>query len=103
MGHTHVPKIFAAVQTPEGEIWRTVPFRKEQATYRIPPRAKLFFNPGSVGQPRDGIPLASYAIFDRTASTIELFRVEYDLLSVQRAVRDRGYPEVLASRLPVGR
>ena len=103
IGHTHVPKIFAAVETPTGEIWRTVPFRKDQTTYRIPPRARLFFNPGSVGQPRDGIPLASYAIFDNDTLSVELFRVEYDLLAVQREVREHGYPEVLASRLAVGR
>lgn len=103
VGHTHVPKIFAAVEVPDGEIWRTVPFRKESSTYRIPPRARLFFNPGSVGQPRDGIPMASYAIFDDTTKSVELHRVEYDLLTVQRSVRDLGYPEVLASRLAVGR
>lgn len=103
VGHTHVPKIFAAVATPNGDIWRTVPFRKEQTTYRIPPKAKVFFNPGSVGQPRDGIPLASYAIFDDDTSTVELFRVEYDLLGVQRSVREKGYPAVLANRLTVGR
>lgn len=103
VGHTHVPKIFASVETPTGGIWRTVPFRKESASYRIPPRASLFVNPGSVGQPRDGIPLASYAIFDDATLSLDLYRVEYDLLAVQRNVRDSGYPEVLASRLMVGR
>jgi predicted phosphodiesterase len=103
IGHTHVPKVFAAVTTPTGDMWRTVPFRKEQAIYRIPPKARVFFNPGSVGQPRDGIPQASYAIFDDASSTVELFRVEYDLLAVQRSVRERGYPAVLGNRLTVGR
>jgi len=103
VGHTHVPKIFAAVETDGGPMWRTVQFRHERTLYRIPPRARLFVNPGSVGQPRDGIPLAAYALFDDAARTLELFRVEFDVLTVQQSVRSAGYPEVLAARLAVGR
>jgi predicted phosphodiesterase len=104
VGHTHVPRIFASVETPAGIIWRTVAFRNEQQSlYRIPPKAKIIFNPGSVGQSRDGIPLASYAIFDEDNRTLELFRVEYDLLAMQRLVREQGYPEALANRLAVGK
>ncbi len=103
VGHTHVPKVFAAVETEAGPMWRTVQFRQERTLYRIPPRARLFVNPGSVGQPRDGIPLAAYALFDDAASTFELFRVEFDILAAQQSVRSAGYPEVLAARLAVGR
>jgi predicted phosphodiesterase len=101
VGHTHVPRVFAYV--PEGDIWRTVAFRGEGGTYRIPPKVKVIFNPGSVGQPRDGIPLASYAIFDEDSRIIELFRVEYDLLKMQRLVREMGYADALAARLTVGK
>jgi predicted phosphodiesterase len=103
IGHTHVPKIFAAVETEGGPLWRTVQFRHERALYRIPPRARLFVNPGSVGQPRDSIPLAAYALFDDEARTLELFRVAFDVAAVQQSVRAAGYPEVLATRLAVGR
>ncbi len=103
VGHTHVPKIFACVCAPSGDLWRAVALQSEQTVYRIPPRAKLLFNPGSVGQPRDGLPLASYAIFDEDLRVIEHFRVEYDVLRVQRLVRDQGYPETLAARLTLGR
>lgn len=102
-GHTHVPRVFASVAGPNGELWRTVPFRNERAGYRIPPRARVFFNPGSIGQPRDGLPLASYALFDDETRTVEVHRVEYDLVGVQRAVRAAGYPEALANRLAVGK
>jgi predicted phosphodiesterase len=101
VGHTHVPKVYAHI--PEGDNWRTVSFRGEQSTYRIPPKAKIIFNPGSVGQPRDGIPLASYAVFDEDNRVIELFRVPYDLTGMQRNVREQGYPEALAARLSVGK
>ena len=103
IGHTHVPKVFAVVDGPDGPLWRTVQFRNRHALYRIPPRARLFVNPGSVGQPRDNIPMAAYALFDDDARTLELFRVEFDVAAVQQGVRDAGYPEVLAARLALGR
>ncbi|MCG7844003.1 MAG: metallophosphoesterase family protein, partial [Methanomassiliicoccales archaeon] len=59
-------------------------------------------NPGSVGQPRDGDPRASYAILDSTEWRIEIVRVEYDREKVMRAVIENGLPEMLAQRLPRG-
>lgn len=103
VGHTHVPKVFASVATPNGDMWRTVAFRSDYTQYRVPPKAKVIFNPGSVGQPRDGISLASYVIFDEEHRVLEVFRVEFDLLGVQRNVREMGYPDALASRLRVGK
>lgn len=103
VGHTHVPKIFASVDSANGPLWRTVQFRAERTLYRVPPRARLFVNPGSVGQPRDGLPLAAYALFDDEKLSFEMHRVEFDVAAVQRAVRASGYPEVLATRLAVGR
>lgn len=103
VGHTHVPKVFACVYTPSGDLWRTVTLHGEKNVYRVPPKAHVIFNPGSVGQPRDGVPLASYAIFDEEHRVLEHFRVEYDVLRVQRLVRDNDYPEKLAARLAVGK
>ncbi len=39
----------------------------------------LLVNPGSVGQPRDGLSTASYAIYDTESQQIEFYRVKYDL------------------------
>lgn len=103
VGHTHVPKIFASVASGNGPLWRTIQFRGERTLYRVPPHARLFVNPGSVGQPRDGVPLAAYAMFDDERRSFEMHRVEFDVAAVQRKVRASGYPEVLASRLAVGR
>ncbi len=103
VGHTHVPLVYACVSSSKGELWRTVTFRNERNIYRIPPAARVFFNPGSVGQPRDGIPLASYAVFDDSLRVIELFRVPFDLVGMQRLVRQHNYNEALAARLAVGR
>jgi putative phosphoesterase len=40
-------------------------------------RDKILLNPGSVGEPRDGDPRASFATFDTTTGRIELGRLEY--------------------------
>lgn len=103
VGHTHIPKVFASVEAADRELWRTVAFRQSRQMYRIPPRAKAFVNPGSVGQPRDGIPDAAYALFDAEAMTFEVIRVGYEVAKVQREVRELGYPEALSTRLPAGR
>jgi len=104
VGHTHVPRVLAATEAPDRRtLWRQLTFREQGGSYRMPPRARGFFNPGSVGQPRDGIPLASYALFDVERMKLEVIRVAYDVVAVQRAVREAGYPEPLAARLAVGR
>jgi predicted phosphodiesterase len=46
----------------------------------------LLVNPGSVGQPRDGLPTASYAVYDSEAQRIEFYRVEYDISKAVRAM-----------------
>lgn len=104
VGHTHVPRVLAATAGAEGRtLWRQMSFREEGGSYRMPPRAKGFFNPGAVGQPRDGIPLASYALFDVERMKLTLIRLPFDVASVQRAVRDADYPEPLAARLAQGK
>ena len=60
-------------------------------------------NPGAVGQPRDGDPRAAYAVYDSTARTLTLARVEYDVERAQQRIRDAGLPDILARRLAVGR
>ncbi len=59
-------------------------------------------NPGSVGQPRDGDPRASYAILDPDAGALRWHRVAYDVAAVQSAMRDAGLPASLSARLAVG-
>lgn len=103
VGHTHFPKVFAAVDTGSQQLWRTVTFRHELGRYRLPPKARVIANPGAVGQPRDQIPLAAYALFDLPTRTLDFHRVEFDVTAVQRAVKAAGYPEVLAARLALGR
>ncbi len=101
-GHTHVPSVFGqhdelswrAVQAHDGDL--------EELNFK-----RWFVNPGSVGQPRDGDPRASYALLhcdeasDR--STVEFHRVEYDIAKAQNLIFDAGLPLQLGYRLSEGR
>lgn len=58
---------------------------------------------GSVGQPRDGKPLAMYALFDLAQSRLTFHRVPYDHAAAAAAVRRAGLPEYFAQRLEEGR
>jgi diadenosine tetraphosphatase ApaH/serine/threonine PP2A family protein phosphatase len=60
-------------------------------------------NPGSVGQPRDGSPTASYGVWDTELETFEFRRVRYDIKGAQRAIRKAKLPERFALRLETGR
>lgn len=103
VGHTHVPAVHATVATVNGDLWRAVSFQRTAPTqYRLPPNVRAFFNPGSVGQPRDGEPYASFGIFDTDRWTLEVHRAAYDIAAVQASLRGDGYPEVLADRLSYG-
>ena len=56
-------------------------------------------SPGSVGQPRDKDPRASYAIFNVDNLTASIRRVEYNIDVVAQKVIAAGLPKVLAERL----
>jgi diadenosine tetraphosphatase ApaH/serine/threonine PP2A family protein phosphatase len=58
---------------------------------------------GSVGQPRDGDPAASFAMFDTISREITYCRVPYDAEAAATRIRENGLPFWLADRLLVGR
>lgn len=94
-GHTHVPALYVA----DGGRTRAMRPATETA-YPLDPRCLL--NPGSVGQPRDGDPRASYAVLDTAAGTAIFFRESYRVDETQRRIRARGLPEMFAERLAFG-
>lgn len=59
-------------------------------------------NPGSVGQPRDGDPRASFAVIDTESYEVELRRVEYEIDWVAKETEEY-LPRQLAERLYEGR
>ncbi|HLQ63077.1 MAG TPA: metallophosphoesterase family protein [Candidatus Acidoferrales bacterium] len=93
-GHTHLPGIF---QHKDGAVVHS---------YRLglaPIKGPMLINPGSVGQPRDGVPEASYGIWDTEADRFEFRRLPYDVRSAQRAILKAGLPDRFAQRLEFGR
>ena len=95
-GHTHVP--VAWLDTAGDVRGRRV---ADGETLALDGRRALV-NPGSVGQPRDGDPRASFLILDPAAGSMSWHRVAYDIGPVQAAMADAGLPRSLAARLAVG-
>jgi len=73
--------------------------------YSIEHGDTLLLNPGSVGQPRDGDPRASYALVEIAVGRINphIRRVKYDIKRTQDKMKRRGLPKTLATRLRLGR
>jgi diadenosine tetraphosphatase ApaH/serine/threonine PP2A family protein phosphatase len=93
IGHSHQPIIFSRK---EGDQ------RWPAALFTCRADDRYIINVGSVGQPRDGDPRASYAIYDDQQGTIQLRRVEYDIQTAQRKILQAGLPPLLAVRLAHG-
>lgn len=58
---------------------------------------------GSVGQPRDGVAQAGYAILDLATHDLTFRRVPYDVETTIRKLRSAQLPDALAKRLSEGR
>lgn len=95
-GHTHIPVAWVEDRG-RVELVRGRPGKPLELGGRT-----ALVNPGSVGQPRDGDPDASFAILDPDAGTVEWHRTPYDVRAVQSAMRAAGLPASLASRLAAG-
>jgi diadenosine tetraphosphatase ApaH/serine/threonine PP2A family protein phosphatase len=96
IGHSHIPS--AVFQDANGYT----DFLRENPFPLIKNR-KYIVNAGSVGQPRDLDPRASYAIYDGNNNSIEIVRLDYNIPRAQQKIIEAGLPEVLAERLLVGR
>ena len=96
-GHTHVPVVFRA---DEGKMAAVPATPGSPVSIR---GGRSLVNPGSVGQPRDGNPAASYLVLDTDADEVQFRRVAYDIDATQRAMRQVDLPPRLAERLSYGR
>jgi diadenosine tetraphosphatase ApaH/serine/threonine PP2A family protein phosphatase len=63
---------------------------------------RLLFNPGSVGQPRDGDARAAWLLLDLDERFATFRRVPYPIEETQTEMREAGLPEALALRLAHG-
>jgi predicted phosphodiesterase len=101
-GHTHLQcgyarangyfQIMRPLDPFQGEVW-----------HRLDRDGIYLINAGSVGQPRDGDPRAAYALFDSETLEVVQRRVRYDYEATRRKIEAAGLPDVLGSRLAIGR
>ena len=97
-GHTHIPSLF--LRHPGGI--EVALLRGETGTVRIEPKLHYLLNPGSVGQPRDRDPRASYMTYDTDKAVVRWHRLAYPVERAQERIVKAGLPKVLADRLAVG-
>jgi diadenosine tetraphosphatase ApaH/serine/threonine PP2A family protein phosphatase len=95
-GHTHVPIVF---WEDDGRVETIAPSRG--SSFQLDGRRALI-NPGSVGQPRDGDPTASYLVLDTARRDCTWHRVAYDIEVVQDRMTAVGLPARLVARLAYG-
>jgi diadenosine tetraphosphatase ApaH/serine/threonine PP2A family protein phosphatase len=98
-GHIHQPALYSISVT--GKMTGFVP--TSGVTVQLLQGRRWLTVVGSVGQPRDGDPAASFAMFDTASREITYCRVPYDVDAAAKRIRDNGLPNWLADRLLVGR
>ena len=105
IGHTHIPCVLEYERSTRRmtQILTTAQELTEVSFRDDPEAVRYLVNPGSVGQPRDGDPRASYAVIDEERRRISVHRIPYNVDAAQRKIRDAGLPGFLADRLAVGR
>jgi diadenosine tetraphosphatase ApaH/serine/threonine PP2A family protein phosphatase len=97
VGHSHVPIAYESLGS--SVITRQL---FGEASMKLG-KDRMIINPGGVGQPRDGDPRASYALYDSDTRILYHYRVEYDVLATQRKMDEQGLPLPLILRLSEGR
>lgn len=97
-GHIHRPALYSLSAT--GKMTSFVP--TSGVTVQLLAGRRWLAVLGSVGQPRDGDPAASFAMFDTGSREITYCRVPYDVDAAAKRIRENGLPIWLAERLSVG-
>jgi predicted phosphodiesterase len=98
-GHSHFPVVFALSPDAITTILTTGPtFR-----FKLQEGVRYLINPGSVGQPRDGSPLTSFAMYDSDKRLLTIQRLPYAVQETQQKIVGAGLPRPLADRLGMGR
>ena len=116
-GHTHKPAAYlykkqerdSSVLVPADRIDKRLMSDGSKSTEDVEsfevflsPVHRYYINPGSVGQPRDGIPMASYKIYDTLTEKVFLEKSVYDTARVKAKVLEAGFPYDLAHRIISG-
>ena len=98
-GHVHRPALYTMSAT--GKVTAFTPITG--SPIRLVPGRRWLAVLGSVGQPRDGNPAASFAILDTRRGELTYCRAPYDVEAAAARIRENGLPAFLADRLALGR
>ena len=94
-GHTHIVAAFY--------LEKDIVYSLKDKSIDIEDGKFYLINPGSIGQPRDGDPKASFLVLDEEKKMVEFYRFRYDIASVNRMLVDEGLNPSLGDRLFLGR
>jgi predicted phosphodiesterase len=92
-GHTHIPGIYDS----DGAF-----HYEEDKEIRLDKDRQYLINPGSIGQPRDRDPRASFCIFDTKEKSVIFHRFDYDIQKSASLIIEKGLPPSLGNRLFYG-
>jgi diadenosine tetraphosphatase ApaH/serine/threonine PP2A family protein phosphatase len=91
IGHSHIPGIY----TDYG-------LQMDDNKAILSKEGKTIINVGSVGQPRDGSPMLSFAVFDDKDWNVEFIRLKYNYQDTMAKIKKAKLPKFLAERLARG-
>lgn len=91
VGHSHIPGVYADYK-----------LQREGKKAILSKEGKTIVNIGSVGQPRDGSPMLSFAIFDDVNWNVEIIRLKYNYHETMAKMKKANLPLFLAERLAKG-
>lgn len=97
-GHVHVPALMTydlggTVREHKIPLRANIPLLKSRRWLGVI---------GSIGQPRDGVPQAGYAIYDTDKQELAFHRVPYDIGKTIEKLRSAKLPDALSKRLREG-
>jgi diadenosine tetraphosphatase ApaH/serine/threonine PP2A family protein phosphatase len=99
VGHTHIAEYW--VLEPDGSIG--LRHMQHGGELTLEAGKRYIIDVGSVGQPRDLNPQASFVFFEPDRRRVQWVRYDYPIEAVQQKIRAAHLPAYLADRLQVGR
>jgi len=99
IGHTHIAEYW--VREPDGTIGHK--HMQHGGELILESDRRYIVDVGSVGQPRDLNPEASFVLYEPDRASVQWVRYDYPIAVVQEKIRAAHLPDYLANRLESGR
>ena len=94
-GHSHLPMLISRD--------RLETRFDDTRTIELERNVSYLINPGSVGQPRDGVPRTAFGVLDLKRWRFTWIRLDYDFHATGERIRDAGLDATMATRLVHGK